>query len=114
MAAALFFCCAPAHAAGNQESALTQAQKAALNSHIAACDKLSGHEHGNAQAGCVKHAGRDFAKMEPSLSPSQKARLERETANYQSAVDACKKRPVSERNTCTGEAGEDYKLAAMK
>ena len=114
LAAALFLWCAPAHGATSDASSLTQGQKAALNSHVAACDKLSGREHGNARAACSDHARRDFAKMEPSLSPAQKARLEQETAHYQSAVDACNKRPLSERGACTGEAGNDYRLAGSK
>ncbi len=114
LAAALFLWCAPAHGAGNDQGSLTQGQKAALKSHIAACDKLSGHEHGNARGACVDHARRDFTKMEPSLTSAQKARLEQETADYQSAVDACNKRPVSERGACTGEAGNDYRLAGLK
>jgi hypothetical protein len=114
LAAALFLWCAPAHGATNDASSLTQGQKAALNGHVAACDKLSGHEHGNARTACVDHARRDFTKMEPSLTPAQKARLEQESAHYQSAVNACNKRPVSERGACTGAAANDYRLAGLK
>ena len=114
LAAALFLWCAPAHGATNDASSLTQRQKAALNSHVAACDKLSGHEHGNARAECVNRAKRDFTKMEPSLTSAQKARLEQENARYQSAVNACNKRPVSERGACKGEAANDNRLARLK
>ena len=110
IAAVLFSVSFPAHAAAGQGSSLTQAQKEALKSHISACDKL----HGDKRDSCVDHARHDFARMDASLSPAQKAALERDSARYQSAVDACNKRPASERNTCKSEAGRDYRLAGLK
>ena len=108
-AAALFLSTLPALALADQGSDLTQGQKDALKSHVAACDKL----HGSKEDSCVAHARRDFARMDPSLSQAQKAALERDTARYQSALETCNKRPVSERNACKDEAGRDYRLAGL-
>ena len=74
------------------------------------CDKL----HGSKQEVCVDRARRDFAEMDPSLSPAQKTALERDSARYQAAVEACNKEPASERGTCTSEAGRNYRLAGAK
>ena len=108
-AAALFLSTFPALALADQGSSLTQGQRDALKSHVAACDQL----RGSRQDTCVDQARRDFTRMDPSLSPSQKAALEDESARYQSAVDGCNRRPVSERGTCKSEAASDYRLSGL-
>jgi len=107
VAAALLVSVATAHAANDQGAKLTQSQRAALQSHIDACQKLPA----NKRDSCADRARHDFARMDPSLTSSQKAALERDGARYESAVNACNKLPLSERNTCESEAGLDLRLA---
>jgi hypothetical protein len=111
-AAAFFLSITPALAfANHQASDLTPTQRSALQRHVAACDKLSGHTHGQSAQACVDRARSDFERMNRSLSPAQKAALERDSARYQRAIETCNKRPPSERGTCKSEAGMDRTLA---
>lgn len=99
----------PLQAFAQDSGALTTAQKNALKSNISQCDKLPRDR----QDACVDEARQSYARMEPSLSPAQKAALERESAAYKAAVSDCKKRPGSEQGACLSRAGQDHRLAGL-
>lgn len=110
MAAAVLATLSPRLQAAD-ENALTPEQKDALQQRVSVCDKSRADQ----RADCVQRARNDYAGMDPSLSPAQKAAMERENARYQAAITKCMKLGyTSERNTCLEEAGNDPNLIGAK
>jgi len=63
-------------------------------------------------SGATRHESPpDVAHKEAKQAVADRPVMRTENADYESAVKACKKLPVSERTTCISQAGNSAKLA---
>jgi hypothetical protein len=111
MAAAVTFTIGTAHAAANA----TQSAASIGATSMASCKQLpiSQSEFCKSEAGWAAISSGQNPGSE-ALAKSQNTALKRADARYHAALATCSRMPVSDRNTCVSEAGDDRKLVASQ
>ena len=94
------------------ERAARARAEARYEAAVADCNRLPLSQRGACKEKAVSlRATADT--LRDTLTPSQRAALDRESTQFQAAVTACNKLPLSQRTMCRSEAGTPERLSAQ-